>query len=223
MDFKGAGDPADWRRIDRFDGGVGWMAYPEEGMQRASHALVEDGEVWVVDPLDAPGLDEFLAAEGDVAGVVLLLGRHRRDAAEIARRHGVAVHVPRPVDVDVDAPVEPFTGELADTGYVAHTVLERFPWREAALYSDARRALVVAEVLGTAPFFRAPGERLGVQPVVRLFPPKTLARFDPDHVLVGHGEGIHEGAASAVRDAVRRSRRGLPRVALRNARELAPW
>jgi hypothetical protein len=223
MDIKGAGDPGDWQAIDRFDGGVGWMAYPAEGMQRASHALVEDGDVWLIDPLDTPGLDDLLADEGEVAGVVLLLSRHGRDAAAIARRHDVAVHVPRLLDVDVDARVESFSGELADTGYVAHTVYERFPWREAALYSEDRRTLVVAEGLGTAPWFLAPGERLGVQPVARLFPPKTLARFDPAHVLVGHGEGVHEDAAAAVTQAVRRSRRGLPRVALRNVRELAPF
>jgi hypothetical protein len=198
------------------------MAYPEEGMRRAGHALVEDGDVWLVDPLDVPGLDEVLAAEGEVAGVVLLLSRHGRDAAALARRHDVAVHVPRPLDVDVDAPVESFTGELAETGYVAHTVFERFPWREAALYSEDRRTLVVAEALGTAPFFLAPGERLGVQPVARLFPPKTLGRFDPEHVLVGHGAGVHDDAAAAVREAIRGSRRGLPRVAWRNVRELVP-
>jgi len=28
--------------IDRFDGGVGWIAYPDETMQRASHALQTD-------------------------------------------------------------------------------------------------------------------------------------------------------------------------------------
>ena len=59
MGLKAAGD-ARLHEIDRFDGGVGWIAYPEETMERASHALAvhdEEGdadEVWVIDPVDAP-------------------------------------------------------------------------------------------------------------------------------------------------------------------------
>src|SRR5699024_3715660 len=70
--------------IDRFDGGVGWLAHPDERMQRASHALSTDDGVWLVDPVDADGLDDLLAEEGDVAGVVILLDRHKRDAARLA-------------------------------------------------------------------------------------------------------------------------------------------
>ena len=48
--------------IDRWDGGVGWLAYPDEEGQRASHAIRHDGELWLFDPLDAPGVEELLAA-----------------------------------------------------------------------------------------------------------------------------------------------------------------
>ena len=48
--------------IDRWEGGVGWLAYPDEEGQRASHAFREDGELWLFDPIDAPGVEELLAA-----------------------------------------------------------------------------------------------------------------------------------------------------------------
>ena len=48
--------------IGRWDGGVGWIAHPEERGRRASHAIRgEDGDVGVFDPLDAPGVDDLLA------------------------------------------------------------------------------------------------------------------------------------------------------------------
>ena len=107
--MKGSGE-ASLREIDRYDGGVGWIAYPDEDMQRASHAVVgENGGVWVVDPVDAAGLDELLAEYGEVAGVVVLLDRHKRDAAAIATRHDVSVYVPDFMDAvaqELDAPVE---------------------------------------------------------------------------------------------------------------------
>ena len=88
-----------------------------------------------------------------------------------------------------------------------------FPlWREAALWWPERHALVVADALGTASYFLAPGERLGVHPLLRLFPPRALARFEPEHLLCGHGEGIHgPEATSALRETLRSSRRRTPR------------
>ena len=61
--FDRDGDPellvtAEW------DGGVEWLVHPAEAGRRASHALVGEDGVWVVDPLDAPGLDERLAELG---------------------------------------------------------------------------------------------------------------------------------------------------------------
>jgi hypothetical protein len=73
--------------------------------------------------------------------------------------------------------------------------------------------LVTADALGTVPhYFALGGERLGVHPLLRLTPPRVLEGFAPAHVLVGHGEGVHEGAAAAVREAIAHSRRRLIRL-----------
>ncbi len=232
MPLKDSGPATEWTEIDRFEagdesttGGVGWIAHPEETMQRASHALAVDGEVWVVDPVDAPGLDDLLEEFGDVAGVVVLLDRHKRDAGAVARRHGVPVYLPEPlrgVAGDIDAPVEGFAGELADTGYRTQTVVDNFAWTEVALYNREDGVLVVPEAVGTTEYFLAGGERLGVHPALRLKPPRSLARFEPDRILVGHGAGIHEDAADTLRDALSGARGRTPDLYLKNLRTLLP-
>ena len=50
MGMKGSGE-ADLTEIDRFEGGVGWLAYPDETMERASHAVESDGQLWVFDQI----------------------------------------------------------------------------------------------------------------------------------------------------------------------------
>jgi hypothetical protein len=52
--------------------------------------------------------------------------------------------------------------------------------------------------------------RFGVSPLLRLTPPRQLLAVEPDHVLVGHGEGIHEDAAAALREAITLARRRTP-------------
>lgn len=81
--------PADPQVIDRWNGGVGWIAHPEEGGRRASHAVRGDDGVWLFDPIDAPGVDDLIAEVGDVAGVAVLSSFHARDADAFARRHDV--------------------------------------------------------------------------------------------------------------------------------------
>lgn len=203
----------DWRRIDDFDGGVGWLAHPEETMRRASHALVVDGDVWVVDPVDAEGVDDLLADRGEVAGVVVLLDRHERDADAIAGRHDVSVHLPEPlwgIEDEFDAPVVRFHRDLADTGYAAHPVVDRFGWREAALYGEDTDVLVVPEAVGTAEYFLVGDERVGVHPMLRVRPPRSLGRLTPRRILVGHGAGVHEAAAEALAHGLRGARRRTP-------------
>ena len=212
--------------IDEHNGGVGWFAYPDEPMQRASHALQVDGAVWVIDPVDAPGVDDLLAEFGEVAGVALLLDRHKRDAAAIARRHDVAVHLPtfmRGVADDLDAETVTYRRELGDTGYGAHEVVNNRFWKEAALYGEDTGVLVVADALGTNDFILARGERLGISPVLRLRPPRKLARLAPERILVGHGEGIHEEAAEALQEAFRGTRRRAPRLFLSNLKYFLPF
>lgn len=212
--MKGSGATA-LREIDRFDGGVGWMAHPEERMQRASHALVDGDDVWVVDPVDADGLDDLLADHGEVAGVVVLLERHTRDAGAVARRHDVAVHRPAwmsGVDADVDAPVETLENTVGSTGYTVHKLVDTPVWREAYLYHPEEATLVVPESLGTAPYFLTGDERIGVHPMLRFTPPRDLGDRAAERVLVSHGEGVMSDAAAAIRDAVANSRRRAPRL-----------
>ncbi|GAB6877909.1 hypothetical protein JCM17823_01830 [Halorubrum gandharaense] len=217
--MKAPGDP-DLHEIDRFDGGVGWVAYPNEGMERASHALAvhneesETDDVWVLDPVDAPALDDLLAEFGEVAGVVVMLDRHKRDAAAVATRHDVSVHIPEwmtGVASDLDAPVERFGSRLADTGFEAIRVRNSSlpPWQEVGLFDG--ETLVVPESLGTASYFRGDRERLGVHPMLRLTPPRrALSGYDPERVLVGHGVGVHERAGEAIDDALANARRKAP-------------
>ena len=88
-------------------------------------------------------------------------------------------------------------------------------WQEIALWWPDQRALVVAEAIGTNPFFTGGRGAAGVHLFLRLTPPKVLARFEPEHLLVGHGEGVHgPDAATALHEAIRLSRRDLPRTLL---------
>ena len=75
------------------DDGAGWIAAEPPYMQRASHAVADDGGVWLVDPVDGEGLADILAPLGEVRGVLQLLDRHPRDCAALASRFGVPHHV----------------------------------------------------------------------------------------------------------------------------------
>ena len=75
-------------------------------------------------------------------------------------------------------------------------------WREAALWWPERRALVVAEVLGTAPAFALGDGAVGVHPMVRMTPPGGLRGLDPELLLVGHGAPV-SGASVAGRRRAR--------------------
>lgn len=183
--------------------GFGWIAAEPALLQRASHALVAGGRVWLVDPVDAPGIEERVRALGEPAAVLQLVDRHPRDCAVLAERLGV------PHDR------LPFKG-VPGSPFEARKVLDVPGWREAALWWEAERVLVCTEALGTVPYFRAEDELLGVHPFLRLYQPKALRDMAkclaPRHVLVGHGEGIHgEGAAGALAQAVRGARRATPR------------
>ena len=135
---------------DEFDGGFGWIV--DEFMERCSHALVDDGRVWVIDPVDGEGVEERIRAAGTPAGVVQLLDRHNRDCSGFAARLGVRHHVvPH--------------GSLGPFAFIG--VKDSGSWNEVALWWPARRVLVCADALGTAPYYRSGDERLAVHPLLR--------------------------------------------------------
>ncbi|USZ68272.1 hypothetical protein NGM10_00680 [Halorussus salilacus] len=224
MPMKRTRPATDYDVIDRWEGGVGWIAHPDEAMLRASHALAVDDEVWVVDPVDAPGVDDLFAEFGEVAGVVVLLNRHYRDADELAQRHDVPVYVPAWFDraPDLSAEVRRFDETLPGTDYRLLRVFDRFGWEEGALYDEDEGTLLVPESVGNAPYFTTDDERLGVHPMMRLFPPSVLRGLRPDRVLVGHGPGALDDAARALDDALGGARRRAPTLFARNFRMLLP-
>ncbi len=179
--------------------GSTWIASTPRAMRRASHALVADGRVWLIDPVDGDGLDEHLAGLGRVAGVVQLLDRHGRDCAALAARHDVPHHE------------NPLRG-VPGAPFIPIALTQRRWWREVALWWPGHRALVVAEAVGTSAHVRAPGRRVGVHPALRLTPPRVLTHLAPAVLLVGHGAPLSDGdVAGDLHHAVRHSRRELPR------------
>jgi hypothetical protein len=188
--------------IDRFDGGVGWLAHPEETMERASHALATDAGVFLVDPVDAEGLDDLVAELGEVAGVVVLLDYHTRHAERIATRHDVPVYLPAEMTgVDLDVPTRRFSGALPATRFDLLPVTVNLLWKEWALFDG--ETLVVAEAVGTTDYFLGPGEStLGVSYLRRLVPPTALDGLAPDRLLVGHGAGVHEDVAATLAETL---------------------
>lgn len=187
------------RFCDEVDFGFGWIAAEPRWLERTGHALADDGRVWILDPVDGEGVEERVRTLGEPAAVIQLLDRHSRDSTALARRLGVPHRE------------TPFAGVPASPFEVL-PVVRRRGWREVALWWPARRVLACADALGTARYFRAPGERLAVHPLLRLTPPRRLGAAAPRHLLVGHGEGIHgEDAVAALRKALSSSRRRAPR------------
>jgi hypothetical protein len=183
------------RFCDEQDFGFGWIV-DDEKIRRTSHALVADGGVWFVDPVDWPEAVERARALGEPRGVLQLLDRHNRDCAALAARLGVPHHV-------VPERVEGSPFEFLP-------ILRSRWWREVALWWPLGRVLACGDALGTLAYFRAPGEPLGVHPLLRLRPPRALRRVFPEHVLCGHGWGMHENAAHALHVALGTARRRLP-------------
>jgi hypothetical protein len=180
--------------------GFGWVA--DEAATRTSHALVADGKVWLVDPLDWPEAIDRALALAEPAGVIQLLDRHNRGCAALAARFDV------PHLVVPDA--------VADSPFETVPVMRRKHWRESALWWPSARTLVVADAIGSNRFYTGGQAPLGVHLLLRLKPPHMLAALEPERVLVGHGQGVlGPDAADALADALRTSLRGLPGVLLR--------
>ena len=205
--------------VAEFDGGVEWIAHPDETGRRASHLLDGPAGPWLLDPLDIPELDERIDAFGDLAGIAVLSNYHARDAAAIAARHDVAVTVPPWLDraADrLDAPLQRAT-TLGDSGFELTRYNPIPGYDEAIAYRERDGTLYAPDALGTAPFFTVDEERLACYGVLRLFPPRELfAPFEPNRILVGHGTGVFTDATAALRDALAGARRRLPRAIRRN-------
>ena len=184
------------RFVDEIESAVGWIE--SERLQRTSHALSVDDRVWLIDPIEGDGVEERLRAAGEPAGVIQLIDRHNRDGAALASRLGVPLHL--------------VPASLPETPFQFLPVLRGRWWKEVALWWPERRILVCADAIGTISFFRAGDEPAGLHPFLRLKRPLALAGLGVEHLLVGHGEGIHgEAAAAAVEHALRTGRRRFPR------------
>jgi hypothetical protein len=117
----------------------------------------------------------------------------------VAERLGVPL-----LKVPDDVPGSPFD---------AHPVIRLPGWEETALWWPERRGLVVAEVVGSAPAFNAGDGGVGMHPMLRPLPPKSLRSFDPEHLLMGHGPPVHgPDAAAGLERAYARSRRDIPKA-----------
>ena len=187
-------------RIHEHELGLSWVG--EDAMARAAHALRDGDRVWLVDPFEDAAALERAAALGTPAGVLQLLDRHNRDCAPIAARLGVPhLQVPE---------------ALSDAPFVPHRVIRNRLWKEVALWWPAQDALVVAEVLGTAPAWTLDAGPVGVHPMRRLLPPTGLRAFAPTHLLCGHGAPLHgPDTAQAMRAAIDHARRDSPRLLLK--------
>ena len=189
-----------------FERGLEWVRKSDK-IARTSHAVVAGGGVWLTDVVDGSGLDERIAAFGSPAAVIQLLDRHPRDNAAVAERLGVPLHV------------TPFT-ELEGAPFVVLPIVKRRVWREIALWFAEERILVCGDALGSLGYFRGGGERFGVHPFLRFFPPQRLATLEPEHVLFGHGPGFHGAEApQALREAFAKPRRRLPQALINGLRE----
>ncbi len=62
--------------VDRWNDGLSWIAHPDEDGERVSHALRADDSVWILDPLDAPGIDDEITELSEVVGVAVLSNYH---------------------------------------------------------------------------------------------------------------------------------------------------
>jgi hypothetical protein len=189
-------EPMGVKTIEEHTCGLTWVM--DEPMARASHALVDGGEVWLIDPVDAGEAIERATALGRPRAVIQLLDRHNRDCETVAETLGV--------------PWERVPGSLPGSPFEVVEVMRRRHWKEVALRWRERDALVVAEAVGTARLFALGRGAVGVHPLLRLTPPRALEGIDPSALLVGHGAPVKSNAAGSLTDAIARSRSDIPRM-----------
>lgn len=185
-------------KLDESAIGISWIQ--DEPMARASHALVSDGRVWIIDPVEDEEALAKVAELGEPSAVFQLLDRHNRDSAKIADRLGI--------------PLVILPDELKSTPFQSIEVVNNRAWKEKALWWQAEQTLVVAEAVGTNPMACPSEAGAGIHIGLRLKPPKqALGTYVPQHLLVGHGDPIHGSkATTALQQAMDRSRRDFPKA-----------
>lgn len=182
--------------IEEHDYGITWVI--DEPMARASHALVDDGRVWIIDPVDDKEAMEKVVALGKPVAVFQLLDRHNRDCEAIAKRLDVP-HVTQP-------------DELHGTPFESFNIIQNRFWAEKGLWWQKKHVLVVPEAVGTSKLFKPADAGAGMHIMLRMRPPRRpLGTFVPQHLLCGHGRPVHgTQATKALQEAVDRSWRDLP-------------
>jgi glyoxylase-like metal-dependent hydrolase (beta-lactamase superfamily II) len=193
-----------------FEGGFGWLARPDELIQRSSTAFADGGRVWLIDPLRAGGLDAALQPLGTVAGVIITFPGHDRDVAWLANYYGVPVYYPRHLPrIKLEARIEVVEGRVPGSPLqlVPSSGRGLLSWfHDTAVWWPERRAMAIGDTLVAVSSYLLPGERLAVHPIRRLSPPTELLVLQPERVYPGHGPSVTEGATEAVAYAVRTSR-----------------
>jgi hypothetical protein len=203
-----------------WDGGLTWIAHPDEEGQRASHAIQTEDGVWLFDPIDAPNSYDHIASLGEVAGVAVLLNFHARDADAFARKHDVPVYIPEwmsRVEDRVDAPVERYTLPPNDEFRIFPRSI--LGWDEVFWYHEPSKTLATGDTFGTMSTFLIDDERLGIEIFHRLAPPTEIAGLEPERVLVGHGDPVTEDATAAFEQAFDGARRSFPTAVKENGLE----
>ncbi len=173
------------------------LTWHETGsLQRAAHALVHEGRVWLVDPFQDEAALSRAAELGEPAGVLQLFVAHERDGKRIAERLG--------------APFLKLPDQVSDAPFSV-IGLDKVVWKERALWWPEHKGLVVAESIGTAVHYAVGNGPAGVHMFRRPIPPNNLKPFLPEHLLVGHGPPLQgQDAAAGLLDALNRSRRDIP-------------
>ena len=195
------------RLIDETEFGLGWMEDARE--HRAGHALVVDGRIWLVDPIDPEEVETACSRSASRQP-----SSSCSTATTAPRRRWRRGSACRSTSSRRELPGTPF--ELVP-------VVRNRLWREVALWWPQRRTLVCADALGTIAFFRAGGERVGVHPAAPLrsaaAAPRSRAGAPPRGPWAGPPRARHGDARGRCdQDARRRIPRwllGLPGIVRR--------
>lgn len=194
---------------------VTWIAHPEETMQRASHAAAFGDEVLLIDPLAVDDLDSVIAPVGEPTGIVVLFDRHTRDADRLAREYDIPIYLPEALTASragLKGETRPVESVLPDHITPITLVANRF-WLEVMLCDAEHERLFVPETLGTTRNFRAGDEPVGVHPMMRFRPPRSMLEDrDVDQLFVGHGQPLDPVEQSDIETVLRRSRVRIPKA-----------